>query len=54
MKRFKNILFVKSADSNETALVHALALVKNNEARLTLLDTPEKIPDITDDGLTEI
>lgn len=39
MKRFKNILFVKNADSNEAALVYALALVKNNEASLTLLDT---------------
>jgi universal stress protein E len=52
MKRFHNILFVKSADNNEAALFHAITLAKRNQASLTLLETRQEIPDITDDGFT--
>jgi len=51
MKRFTNILFVKSEDNNETALTHALILAKRNNASLTILHTPEEIPDISAFGL---
>lgn len=51
MKRFHNILFVKSARNNEAALSHAITLAKRNQAGLTMMLTPEEIPDVSAFGL---
>ena len=53
MKRFQNILFVNRFDNNETALAHALALAKDNEADLTFMQAPEEIPTLSDYDLPE-
>lgn len=45
MKRFKNILFVVTRSSGEKAsLKRAVALAKQNAARLTIVDTLENLP----------
>ena len=51
MKRFKNILFARSAKHSEVALAHALTLARHNQAGLTFLETPGEIPDVSVFGL---
>ena len=53
MKRFKNILFVKSDTNNEAALAHAVVLAKHNQADLTMTDVSEEIPDVSGQGIPE-
>lgn len=43
MKRFQNIVFVKSAGNDERAFAHAVALAKQNHTGLTLVKTIEVI-----------
>ncbi len=45
MKRFQNILFVKSVDHNKAALAQAVALARNNQAYLTLVATLTETPE---------
>lgn len=51
MKRFQNILFARNAEHNQKAMVRALALAKRNQARLSFLETPEEISDVSVFGL---
>lgn len=48
MKRFKNILFVTSPQrDNKASFQRAANLAAHNQARLTIMDIPEDIPDHT-------
>lgn len=48
MQRFNNILFIVTHDTNmEMALDRAVTLAENNQARLTVIDVLEEIPEST-------
>jgi len=52
MKRFKNILFVKSENNNMSAFLHAVTLAKHNQAHLTLMQVIDEIPDLYGYGMS--
>lgn len=43
MKRFRNILFIKSEDNDEAAFAHAVAVAAQNDTGLTLVKTIKEI-----------
>jgi universal stress protein E len=53
MKRFQNILFVKSLGNDEAAMAHAVALAKHNQTGLTLVKATEQIPDVSGAGFSK-
>jgi nucleotide-binding universal stress UspA family protein len=51
MIRFKNILLLLNGEKNEEAVRRAFGLAKNNEAKLTIVDVMEELPDRIKDYL---